>query len=262
MRFYIYERENNLKGCSIQYSSHSSIKKEEKVMINAKILCLAFVHGENRILGGQEVKPKYYPFIVRLTKTNCDPLCTGSLVWNGWGVLTAAHCFEEPKIKTALAVFNDFQKYKIERKQFTVGIRGYRKYKGTELAIAFLRRKVTEVQSVPISRKTPRKGETLRAVGYGMKGLREGSNYLMHIDLQVSRTYANNIIITKVGRNNEGTCAGDSGGPLLNLEDGQWKVMATLYGGGYDCQYGRTSGGDRWNSVKSIFSGSYYVVKP
>ena len=79
--------------------------------------------------------------------------------------------------------------------------------------------------------------------------------------LATSRS-VNNIIITKVGRNNEGPYAGNSGGPLLNLEDGQWKVMATLYGGGYDCQYGRTSGGDRWNSVKSIFSGSYYVVKP
>ena len=219
------------------------------------------MHGEDYILGGEEVKPDFYPFIVRLTKTNGVNLCTGSLVWNGWGVLTAAHCFEEPKIKTALAIFNDLHKEKIERKQFTVGIRGYIKYKGTDLAIAFLRRKVTEVPSVPISKKTPRKGDTLTAVGYGMEGLDIHSDYLQHIALKVSRTYAY-IIKTKVGRNNEGPCAGDSGGPLLNWEDGQWKVMATLYGGGYDCRDGVTRGDDRWNSVKSIFSGYYDVVKP
>ena len=239
--------------------------KETKAIMNIKILCLAFVlcfvDGENRILGGEDVEPKLYPFIVRLTKTNDVPLCTGSLVWNGWGVLTAAHCFEKKNIKIGLAVFNDYHKYEKDRKQFTVGIRGYRKYKGTDLAIAFLRRRVTEVKSVKISRKTPRKGDTLKAVGYGMQGWGEESKYLKHIDLQVSRTYAN-FIKTKVGKNNEGPCAGDSGGPLLNKEDGQWKVMATLWGGGYDCGTGYSSGDDWWNRVNSLFSGSYYDVKP
>jgi secreted trypsin-like serine protease len=219
------------------------------------------VHREDYILGGEEVEPKDYPFIVRLTKTNGVHLCTGSLVGNGWGVLTAAHCFENSNIKTGLAIFNDYHKYEKDRKEFTVGIRGYRKYKGTDLAIAFLRRRVTEVRSVKISRKTPRKGDILKAVGYGMKGLGEESKYLKHIDLQVSRSYAN-IIRTKVGRNNEGPCAGDSGGPLLNKEDGQWKVMAILWVGGYDCGTGYTSGDDWWNSVNSIFSGSYYFVRP
>ena len=46
------------------------------------------------------------------------------------------------------------------------------------------------MRSVPISRKTPRKGDMLRAVGYGMKGLWEGLNYLKNIELNVSRTFA------------------------------------------------------------------------
>ena len=44
------------------------------------------------------------------------------------------------------------------------------------------------------------------------------------------------VMETNVGENNEDPCEGDSGGPLLLREgDGEWTLLATLYGGGYSC---------------------------
>ena len=44
-------------------------------------------------------------------------------------------------------------------------------------------------------------------------------------------------------------CDGDSGGPLLFRKNGEWQLYATLQGGGYDCEDGKTRGDGIWNSL-------------
>merc|ERR1712179_826408 len=57
---------------------------------------------------------------------------------------------------------------------------------------------------------------------------------------------------TAVGENNEGPCAGDSGGPMLVWDGEDWSVVATLKGGGFDCRTGNLiSRDDKWSSSES-----------
>ena len=134
-------------------------------------------------------------------------------------------------------------------------ITGYRAYGEAweDLAVAELEEKVDDVPSVKISRRTLKAGDKVRAVGYGMMGLERESRYLRDITLTVASTEGD-YIETFVKQNNHGPCSGDSGGPLLVWE-GSWVIVATLWGGGYNCLDGTTSRhypNDIWNKLNSL----------
>merc|ERR1712179_73689 len=128
-----------------------------------------------------------------------------------------------------------------------------------DIALAKLEKRATGIKPVKISKKQVNVWDSVKAVGFGMHGWRGSPNntgvitddgHLRHIDLNVS-SVEENWIYTAVGENNEGPCAGDSGGPMLVWDGEDWSVVATLKGGGFDCRTGNLiSRDDKWSSVR------------
>ena len=92
-------------------------------------------------------------------------------------------------------------------------------------------------------------------VGYGrMETKGESPRYQNEIKLKVAKTYKSGkayFMETSVDKKTMfGPCSGDSGGPLLiKTRQGEWEVVATLQGGGYNCKTGKHKGNDNWSRV-------------
>ena len=74
---------------------------------------------------------------------------------------------------------------------------------------------------------------------------------------------------TNVGELGADPCEGDSGGPLLlEEEDGEWTLVATLLGGGYSCDdpsspdktsdWSRISPYTQW--IRSVIKGTFRLI--
>ena len=214
----------------------------------------------NEIKGGPIVSAEDFPFIARLgiKKGRWVYTCTGSLVKDDL-ILTAKHCFQKNG-KTyyhgSATFFDTFRGYK-DRKEFTVKMKLIKTYPNSDLALARLTRKVSNITPLRIYNKKLSPGTTVKATGYGMHDFRQNDGHLRHIDLRVAYDRGN-YVGTKIGKNNEGPCGGDSGGPLLVQTGNSYSVAGTLYGAGYDCRTGivsRAFPDDKWSSVRVIKSG-------
>merc|ERR1712215_94838 len=217
---------------------------------------LASMLADDYIYGGPEVSTYEYPFIARLAIHGYGD-CTGSLITEDL-ILTAKHCFvreDNVVFPDGTATFNDADRDIKEPGEVIYNMRFIENNYANDLALAKLERKVG-IKPVKISRKRVNVGDAVKAVGFGWHGWHGPSNagrktydgHLRHIDLRVSRV-EENWIYTAIGRNNEGPCAGDSGGALLVRDGWEWSVVATLKGGGFDCRTGLVNGDDKWSSV-------------
>jgi len=216
----------------------------------------------DRIKGGRIASTRDYPFIALLEG------CTGSLI-STRVVLTATHCFydEYGRLRNSACghvVFNSDDKISgnnpLEKK---VKIKKIVRF-NYDLAAVLLEKKVS-LKPVNIALRPVSNGAKVKALGYGMEGFRKGGTYLNEIILKVryqhnpwewskieNRWIRWKFIETNVGPNDEGPCSGDSGGPLLVWRNGQYELLATLWGGGYDCRKNTMDidrMGDRWNKI-------------
>ncbi len=65
------------------------------------------LEDDGKIVGGDEVSPHKYPWVIGLWRKNGGrPFCGGSLITNAW-VLTAAHCVYSKNIKKLRIVVGD-----------------------------------------------------------------------------------------------------------------------------------------------------------
>ena len=96
-------------------------------------------------------------------------------------------------------------------------------------------------------------GDIVTAAGWGLtKPLgQEFSNVLRKAVLEVEKREEGTVFTTVEIVNGVPVdpCGGDSGGPLLVWEQGQWRLKAILVGGGYVCTSNNTEGPGVWASV-------------
>jgi len=212
--------------------------------------------GEDFVLDGVRASPSQFPFIARIVDRDRDNICTGSLI-DGNKVLTAAHCFwhdsGKPKRNACgSVVFNDRdtknKNGKGTRREEWQKIKKIKRY-SYDLAEVTLSEEV-HFKPVTLSTKTVKKGDKVKGVGYGRKRHGKPNRYLQQIDLKVTELESGYEIATGVGRNGKSMCVGDSGGPLLVKKNGDWELLATLIGGGYDCENDRPDDpNEYWNVV-------------
>ena len=220
-----------------------------------ELLCLSFLFLPllgDEMAGGPMVSAHHFPFIARLNIQGLP--CTGSLVKDNL-ILTATHCFVKNEHGTAS--FFDTRGGRKDKNQFSVKMKLVKKYPNSDLALARLARKVRNIKPLKIYKRKLNSGTTVKAIGYGMHGFMQNDGDLRHLDLKVTYN-SGNYIGTKIGRNNEGPCAGDSGGPLLVKTGNSYAVAGTLYGLGYDCRSNTVFPGhpdDKWSSVRVMKSG-------
>ena len=217
------------------------------------------VQGEDYINGGKYSQPSEFPFIVRLKIVDRNELewsCTGSLLGDERTIATAWHCASKCIKGRCYAIFNDHKTYRKDVGEYQIRFQVSRKSKPprpSDLALIKLPKRAfhldgTPQETVEIATSVPKNGGKITAVGYGMDGIDSHSNGLKSVELTISSSKGVSIY-TKVGPNNEDPCGGDSGGPMLWKRNGEWKLVATVFGKGYNCQYDTTNGDQKWNLI-------------
>ena len=213
--------------------------------------------ADDCLKGGPKVEANKYPFTAKLWihRPPHGGLCTGSLVKKNL-ILTAKHCFvkDGQTYKDGTASFYYSSSKCTQAKKMEIGMKLVKTYRDSDLALARLTRKIKGIMPAKINRKKFKIGTSMRIVGYGMHDHRQDDGHLRHIILKTSFDNGTKIG-TKLGPDNAGPCAGDSGGPLLVKADGFWSIVATLQGYGYDCRNNTISSkypDDVWSSVRVI----------
>ena len=227
----------------------------------------------HRIIGGEEVDPGDWPFVVRID--NPRGLCTASLIAPNW-VLTAAHCLVDHDGSVTdpseLSVFlgHDWDTGVCENTRDEIGrviVHPDYYFKGAGFRNDVALVEILEpAPAAPVRILTPEEeawyapsGSPATAVGWGRT---EGGSYpriLRQVDVPVwspedclrDSLWKNSEIVHErtlcAGIEGRGIDAGDSGGPLLvALPDGNWgQVGISSQGGGarrgYPAVYTRTS---------------------
>ena len=116
------------------------------------------VQWDDYIIGGPTAKPEKYPFIAKLLIGGRN--CTSSMFNGSRYVITAKHCFTTTDSYTGIAVFNDFDRKEKDENVNRVRIIGYKAYGEAweDLAVAELEKKVDDVPSVKIYKRTLKAG--------------------------------------------------------------------------------------------------------
>lgn len=211
-----------------------------------------------RIVGGHEISPHKYPWLVSLANSDLEPFCGGALI-NDRYVLTAAHCLPDTTLAKLRIILghHDLKKMReatvIRAEKFVP----HYMYQETDpvqkwdIALIKLRERVNYTDYInPVclpGRDTPRKDfKKLIVAGWG----RIGENQIVSdrpLEVQVpeltmeqcykllhtSRITPNHIC---AGNRTVDSCEGDSGGPLITFVNDK-AVQVGLVSWGVSCAH-------------------------
>ncbi|MCF6441196.1 serine protease [Pseudoalteromonas luteoviolacea] len=208
------------------------------------------------IIGGQETQPYAYPFMGSLQEDG-EHKCGISFVGEN-RVLTAAHCINFnyytfdthyiDRLSVKLGghdLKEDAQWTTYQVRQILIhdrydwrGADAVNTDKSYDIAILELDRPVENITPIKLAnmqiRESLTSSDTLRAMGWGKIDDGTRSNKLKEVDLQYvpnvlckefkyyDRSITDLMICAGAINTNEGTCSGDSGGPLIVKRDSEW----------------------------------------
>ncbi|KAJ3656380.1 hypothetical protein Zmor_015462 [Zophobas morio] len=194
-----------------------------------------------RIIGGEVSEIGQFPYVVGFyyDKGQTRSFCGGSLLNDKW-ILTAAHCLVDATLFTIYLGTNNLED--VERNGLVLTSTEYvahpsynAHYLTNDIGLIILDAPVQftdNIQPIELSTRTLGDAENVTAVGWGATSNAETSPMmdLSHVSLSTitntkcvgifgSPLFINNNVVCVVGSGNEGTCRGDAGGPLIQIDD-------------------------------------------
>jgi len=217
----------------------------------------AFAQWSGRIVGGQTAQPHQFPYQVSLRSATNSHFCGASIVAENW-VLTAAHCTINRSTANTISVVNahhfsaDGTPYATQR---IVNHEGYDSSVLTnDIALVQTVQNILfsdTVQPIAISHDFIGAGVQVRVSGWG-RLVYNGDlpQYLQYMDVvtlsngdcrsrhpNLYYLVSEGTLCGYGGREGQGTCHGDSGGPIVANNQ---QVAAVSWG--YQCARGRPDG--------------------
>lgn len=187
-----------------------------------------------------------YPAVVMVVMPGGAGLCTGTFI-SPRAVITASHC---TKANGNYSVYTTFGWYQTSVKEkLGPGVI----YDPTDISVLIFDHDIADPtlsQVIPLGGQ-PKLADEIRIVGYGCNDLstklgsgvkRTGTNKIFKVTdfLELASTPNQRLLasLSTTSRilgpeNQAGSCFGDSGGPMLQIQDGIWKLTGTTHGGGW-----------------------------
>jgi hypothetical protein len=212
-------------------------------------ICVACGQEGNALLNAASsndvTETKEYPSVALVVMPDGNGICTGTFI-SPRAVLTAAHC---AAVAGSYGVYTAFGNYFTATKRVlgpgTVD-------DPSDLAILLFGYDVADpaLGRVVAVGSQPRTGDEIKIVGYGCNDLdtkrgtgtkRAGTNNISTIDDYLNLLTTPSAVVraargTKyiLGPENQaGSCNGDSGGPMLQIQDDAWKITGVTHAGGH-----------------------------
>ncbi len=209
-----------------------------------------------RIVGGHEAEPGAWPWMAALVSSYEDSLyygqfCGGTLIHPSW-VVTAAHCVdsESPETVDVVLGVHDLENDtgdRIRVKRIIINPYYDSLSSDSDIALLELERNASQSHLSPIESESSLEGEEATLIGWGVtdpdfyvspERLQEVSvpivsNEICREAYGDESEVSDNMLCAGDEEGGKDTCWGDSGGPLMVRQNGDWKLAGiTSWGEG------------------------------
>jgi secreted trypsin-like serine protease len=232
-----------------------SMKTSAALAIIAALLTAPLPGGaQTKIVGGTKATGGDYPWMAAIANTTGGSLfdrqfCGGSLIAPDW-ILTAAHCMEG-EVAEGVQILVNFTDLDDSAGAEIRGVKGiyihpsFTDIKGdlyNDVALILLDAPINTVTPIEVATSpvAVTVGAAVRAIGWGdTKGSPRYPNELQEVDLAIEsiitarRVYGVSNLDNRhlaAAANGKDTCAGDSGGPLFDIDGGGGGINPLLVG--------------------------------
>lgn len=217
------------------------------------------------IANGQDVKDGAYPFSVKLTMLGLpeagggrrDSSCSGGLINSRW-VLTAGHCFKDAQGRRVAKPVARKTTATIGRADLN-GSAGQvakvvevRQSKVADVALARLDRDISGITPLRLNRTTPKIGQRVRLIGFGLVDGDESDTTDTMQTGQFTITSVGKYVLGMSGkapRSNTSPCPHDSGGPYFTQDKTGAAIVVGVVSGGPTCPH---TGADRSGRIDTV----------